>query len=79
MSEINPDWLKPENEHYLRLAYASAYRKWLKAQKLSASEETWLRFRACHYGRFAEGKCLGNVPEMQPDGSYKPCGHKRAV
>jgi len=52
--QINPEYLKPENEHFLHLAYDGSYRHWLREHNLPENEETWQRFKACHYGRFAE-------------------------
>ena len=53
-STINPEYLKPENEHFLHLAYDGSYEHWLRENNLPKTEETWKRFKACHYGRFAE-------------------------
>ncbi len=53
-SEINPEYLKPENDHYLRIAYAATFAKWLRDNKLTDTQETWRRYKACSYGRFAE-------------------------
>ena len=54
MSEQSQDILKPlekDPDHFRRLAYATAYRKWLRVNKLQASDESWERFKACHCGR----------------------------
>jgi hypothetical protein len=54
MTDINPEYLKPGNEHFLYLAYVGSYEYWLRKYGLPKNEETWKRFKACSYGRFAE-------------------------
>jgi hypothetical protein len=56
-----------------KLAYKDAYATWLRLNKLQASDENWAKFKDGHYGRFV--KCPRNVPVMQSDNTYEPCGH----
>jgi hypothetical protein len=54
IDEKSAELLKPletDPDHYLRLAYATSYAKWLHRNKLSKTEVTWLAFKTCHYGR----------------------------
>ncbi len=53
-TEINPEYLKPENDHYLHLIYDTMYESWLRDNNLPKNEESWSKFKACHYGRYSE-------------------------